>query len=97
MHSCSLVQDCCFHPEEEELDLGLKVLLLPESLGYGTVLPMEQSHKLPTLESSLYDLIKLGIHRGLKLRFPHFKVLQVHQEAADDLILQDPVSMPVTF
>ena len=57
MHSSSLVQDGCFHPEEEVLDLGLKLLLLPESLGNGTVLSMKEGHKLPTFESFLYDLI----------------------------------------
>jgi hypothetical protein len=66
VHSCSLVQDGCFHPEEEVLYLGLKLLLLPKSLGDGTVLPMKEGHKLPTLESCFYDLIKCGINRGLK-------------------------------
>ena len=70
VYSCSLVQDCCLYPEEKVLDLGLKLLLLPESLGDGTMLSMEEGHKLPTLESCLNDFIKFGIHRGLKLRFP---------------------------
>ncbi len=70
VQSCSLVQESCFDPEEEVLDLGLKLLLLPESLGDRAVLPMEERHKLPTLESCLYDLVKLGIYRRLKLRFP---------------------------
>ena len=51
MHTCFCVQEGCFHPEEEVLDLGLKLPLLPEGLGDRTVLPMEERHKVPTLES----------------------------------------------
>jgi hypothetical protein len=51
VHTRSCVQEGCFHPEEEVLDLGLKLPLLSEGLGDRTVLPMEEGHKVPTLES----------------------------------------------
>lgn len=70
VNSCSLVLDGCFHPEHEVLDLGPKLLLRPVSLRDGTVLPIEEGHKLPALVCCLYDFIKFAINRGLKLRFP---------------------------
>jgi hypothetical protein len=51
MHTRSCVKEGCFHPKEKVLDLGLKLPLLPESLGDGTVLPMEERDKVPPLES----------------------------------------------
>ena len=51
VHTRSCVQDGCLHPEEEVLDLGLELPLFPEGLGDGTVLPMEEGHKVPALES----------------------------------------------